>query len=272
MRSNESAAATMPPETAVDQDLETQRRLQAQFEKLEKQFALLKEQTRQVQKLASLGTAAAMLAHEFNNLMTPMVGYARYALDSGDNDLMAKALRMTLKQADALTAMSDRILGLAVNEAQSYKPAPVKEVVEEAVACLCRDLSKDGIKLTAQIDDTLKVLADAKQLRQVFFNLLINARQAITHRSGRIDVTAERANEEQVVIRVADNGCGISPELGDAVFEPFVSTKRGRPDKSGAGLGLSLCREIIEEHRGRITFESKLNVGTTFIITLPAAD
>ena len=96
--------------------LTVEQRLQAQFERLESQFLLLKEQTRQAQQLAALGTAAAMIAHEYNNLMTPVLARARHAIDSGDTGLMVKALELTLKQADIMTAMSDRVLGLAGDE------------------------------------------------------------------------------------------------------------------------------------------------------------
>lgn len=259
------AVADSPPQDA-------ERRLHAQFEKLEQQFLQLKNQTRQLQRLASLGTAATMLAHEFNNLMTPVVSYAQYAADSGDPELMAKALRMTLKQTGIVTSMSDRILGLATNEARPTRKVAVREMVEDAEACLFRDLSKDGIRLNADVDDSLCVLADPGQMQQVFFNLLINARQAIKHRNGRITISARRDGDEYVAIDVADNGCGIAPDRIDRVFDEFYSTKEDRPDKSGLGLGLSLCRDIVEEHRGTISVRSEPEKGTTFTIRLPSAD
>lgn len=250
----------------------TERCLQAQFEKLERQFLQLKDQTRQAQTLASLGTAATMLAHEFNNLMTPVVGYARYALDSSDPELMVKALEMTLKQTAIVSAMSDRILGLAVNEAPSVQRVNLAEAVADAEACLCRDLSKDGVTLVVNIDAALHVSADPRQLQQVFFNLLINARQAITHRNGRIKVTAHRQDDEHIAIHLSDNGCGIPPEELDNIFDQFYSTKKDRPNKSGIGLGLTLCHDIVDEHRGKITVTSEVGKGTTFTITLPVAD
>ncbi len=249
----------------------TERRLQAQFRKLEAQFALLKEQTRQAQKLASLGSAAAMLAHEFNNLMSPVVGYARYALDHREPDLMAKALEMTLKQTSILTAMSDRILGLAVNEAQRIEAVNVRQAVADAEACLCRDLSKDGITLMNKVAEDVLVSADPKQLQQVLFNLFINARQAITHRSGRIKVWTD-VYDDQVGIHVSDNGGGIPADKLDDIFDAFYSSKQDdRPDKSGIGLGLTLCKEIVEEHSGQISVDSQEGEGATFTITLPAA-
>lgn len=257
-----------PPAHSTD----TEQRLHAQFEKLEKQFSLLKEQTRQAQKLASLGTAAAMLAHEFNNLMSPVVGYARYALDAGDGALMVKALEMTLKQTAIITAMSDRILGLAASEATAVTRVNVREAIAEAEACLCRDLSKDGIKLVNEVDAAVYVQADAKQLQQVLFNLLLNARQAIKHRNGRIKITATRAEDGLFAIEVVDNGCGIPSDRIDDIFDAFHTTKSDRPDKSGLGLGLTLCRDIIEEHGGAIRVASEVDQGATFTFTLRAAD
>ena len=258
---------TQPGQAPVSLDL------RAQVEDLERRFVALREQARQAQRLASLGTAAAMLAHEFNNLMTPVVGYGKYALEHDDVEMMKKALAMTLRQTSTLTAMANRILGLAIDEAQSFESVPAVQCAEEAVACLCRDLAKDGITLKLEIDPHLKVWTDPKQLVQVLFNLLINARQAIGNRGGRITISARDADDDRVAIHVRDTGCGVPAEQFEAVFEPFFTTKKdvqqnGRP---GAGLGLTICRDIIEEHRGRITVESEVGRGTTFTITLPSS-
>jgi signal transduction histidine kinase len=261
------------PATVRLQLNDTERRLQAQFEKLEAQFRVLKEQTRHAQQLASLGTAAAMLAHEFNNLMTPMLSYATYALDVKDPELMAKALHTAVKQTSIISAMADRILGMASHEAQSIRRAKLAEILDDAQASMCRDLSKDGITITVVVPSDLHVLADPRQLVQVFFNLLINARQAIPHRQGRINITARAIDDEMVQIDVTDNGCGIPPSDLERIFDAFYSTKQNdRPGKSGSGLGLTLCREIIQEHRGTITVTSKVGEFTTFTILLPAAN
>jgi len=253
---------------------DAERKLQIQIERLERQFDQLRQQIRQSQQLASLGTAAAMLAHEYNNLMTPAVGYARYALDSDDHELMIRALNMTLRQGAIVSAMADRILGLAIQEAQSFQAVDLKAVVQEAVACMGRDPAKDGITLRINIDEGLKVRADEKQLIQVFFNLLLNARQAITGHGGRITVDASTKGDDQVEIRVRDTGGGIPPDILDTIFDPFVTSKSRSPDGSdkGAGLGLAICRDIIQEHRGDISAESEPDRGTTFTITLPVSD
>jgi two-component system NtrC family sensor kinase len=261
--------------------------IQSRLDDASQRLAALRQELRQMHRLTVLGTAAAMIAHEFNNLLTPVVGYAKFALDSGDPGLMEKALHTTLKQAAIVTPMCERILGLAANEAPTFTEVRLREVVEESVACLCRDLSKDGIKLTVDVDDSLTVLADAKQLQQVLVNLLLNAREAIGESSGRITIEAERTNHQTVALRIRDTGCGIPPEQMVHIFEPFVTTKGDAcaegtddsgPDASesrdsarrGVGLGLALCRDIIEEHGGTISVESEVDEGTIFTVTLPA--
>ena len=248
--------------------------LRAQIGRLEEQFDELRRQVRQVQQLASLGTAAAMLAHEYNNLVTPAVGYAQYALDADEPELMRKALTMTLRQTSIITAMADRILGLAVQEPQSFGSVNLRQVVDEAVACMARDPAKDGIDLRVNIDDQLTVRADEKQLLQVLFNLLLNARQALTGHGGRMVVEAVARDDDRVEICLRDNGCGIPAEKLDSIFEPFVTSKTGESagGAKGAGLGLAICRDIIDEHRGAITVQSQVGHGTTFTVTLPAAD
>ena len=251
---------------------DTEARLLEQFARLEQQFAQLREQTRVAQQLASLGAAAAMLAHEFNNLVTPVKSLAQHALDTSDQELMVKALKQTVKKIDVMSAMSDRILGLVRNEARSIQRVNVADVVADAQECLIRDLSKDGIRLKVDIDPTLVVLADGRQLLQVFFNLLMNARKAITTRSGKITISAERLDDETIAIHVADTGCGIASEELDSIFDAFHSVGTDRSGKAGTGLGLALCRDIVEDHRGSITCESEVGAGTKFTVLLPSAD
>ncbi len=237
----------------------------------------MRDELRQLHRLTVLGTAAATIAHEFNNLMTPIVGYAKYALDSGDVALMQKALRMTLKQTEIGTGMCDRILGLAAHDRDTPQVIKARELVDDSLACLCRDLSKDGITLRTKIDEDLAVRVNPAQLRQVLFNLLINARKAIGAKSGWITIRAERVDEKHLVLVVSDNGCGIPTEMLDTIFEPFVTRNKGNGKRNGSvgrtglGLGLAVCRDIVQENGGTIAVESEEGVGTTFTLTLPSA-
>ena len=248
--------------------------LQAELDRLEHHFADLRLQLRQTQKLASIGTTAAMLAHEFNNLFTPVVAYAQHALDHDDVDLMRKTLVQMLQRVDTMGGMTDRLVGLAKQPDGVIKAVNLKSITENAVSCLGRDLDKDAITLDLQIDPLLNARANENQLLQVLFNLVINARQAILGRQGRLSIDARSTPDDRVILNVRDTGCGIPPENMERIFEPFFSTKQhaDKPDRRGLGLGLAICRDIIEEANGTITVESEVNVGTTFTLTLPKAD
>ncbi len=248
--------------------------LQEQIEQLAGQFEELKAQLRQAQKLASIGTTAAMLAHEFNNLFAPVVAYARHALDTDDVDMMRKALTKTLQGTDTVREMADRLVGLARQDSSVIQTVHVLKIAQNAIGCLMRDPQKDNITVNLQIDPELAVRANENQLLQVMFNLVINARQAMLGRAGRLTIDAAPTHEGRVMINVRDTGCGISPENLPRIFEPFFTTKKNadKPDKRGLGLGLSICRDLIEELGGDIDVESRPGSGTTFTITLPQAD
>lgn len=244
------------------------------LERIESEFLRMKELLRRSQRLASLGTAAAMLAHEYNNLFTPVVGYAQHALDKEDPDLMRLALGKVVKQSEIICRMSDRILGLAVERNQMPASCPVRTVVDDALGCLGRELPKDRITLVMNVDDDIKVRANAHQLEQILFNLITNARQAMLGSNGKLTIEASRAGEERVRICVRDSGPGIAPENIEQIFDPFFTTKQGgrKLESSGIGLGLYICRELIEDNGGSIDVESQPGEGATFIIELAAGD
>jgi signal transduction histidine kinase len=215
-----------------------------------------------------------MIAHEVNNLLTPILSYAQAALEKDDPDLKRKALTVTINNVRMLVAMSDRVLEISSAKPPAYASVPIRAVIEDALASLCRDLSKDGIRLSLDVDESLTVFADATQLQQIFFNLFLNARQAMegTH-SGRLQVSAGRQGG-QVVTDVRNTGEAIPAGLLPHIFEPFQTSKHTSPNGRGrcGGLGLSLCRDLLEENDGTIAVESVQGQGTTFTITLPAID
>jgi len=242
--------------------------------RLEQQLGELNEQLRHAQRLAAIGTVAAMLAHECNNLLTPMIGYARYALKREDASLMQEALTKVLHRAEILTEMSRRILDLAADRTRAPAPVKLRGIVDEAIGCLARDLSRDNIQLNVQIDPDLKVRANPRQLEQVLFNLILNARQAMLGKPGRLTIDAAPDGNGQVRLHVRDTGPGIPPEILPRIFEPFFTTKRadGKTSQRGLGLGLAVSKDIIEENQGTIEVESTGKSGTTFRICLPLAD
>lgn len=248
--------------------------LQEHLDRLARYLDQLTAQLRQSQKLAGIGTTAAMFAHEFNNLFAPVLAYAHHALSTRDEPLMVKALEKTVSSCETMRAMTDRLVGLARQGDGAIKSVNVKKLAEDALACLVRNPEKDGISVNLQIDAELAVRTNENQLLQVLFNLLINARHAMRGKAGRLTIDAAATDQRTVHICVRDTGCGIAPENMSKIFEPFFSTKQSeqKPDQRGLGLGLSICRDIIEEMDGKIEVASELSVGTTFTLSLPQAD
>jgi len=216
---------------------------------------------------------AAIVAHEYNNLMTLIVSFAKYALEQGDSELMRSALEKILNQVDRVRHLSDRVLHFAADQDKGPTTTSLRTLIEESLECLGRDLAKDNIGLTLEVSPTIRVRVRPGPMQQVFVNLIQNARQAMIGRRGRLTISAEQEGS-QVRVRVSDTGCGIRTEDLPRVFEPFFTTKghADRPDKRGIGLGLAICRDIVTSHGGRIELESRFGHGTTFTLFLPAAE
>lgn len=223
-----------------------------------------------VTRLATLGTLACMLAHEMNNLLTPVLSYARLAMDApADVALGRKAHEHAIRGVEACNAMAESILGFARQEGGDV--AGVGVCVEAALRCVPRELAKDGIRLELGVDDALEASISPTSLTQVLLNLILNAREAMGG-GGRLTIRAERSTwntgEDRVRIMVEDTGAGIEPDELERVFLPFVS----RGDRSsGVGLGLAICSRLLDDAGGRISVSSEVGQGTAFVVDLPAA-
>ena len=232
----------------------------------------LEKQIRKTQKLASLGTLSCLVAHEFNNLLTPIVNYARLALRNPDDaPLVQKALQKALKQGDVAAHIVQSMLGFARDDASGFETVRIAQVVEECFQCLARDLSKDRITVECNIPHDLTTEASPGLLQQVILNLIINARHAMLDRGGTLTIEAGLLDFDTLRVTVTDTGCGMGQEVVERIFEPFFSTKSNSddPESGGSGLGLSVCRDIIESHNGAIDVTSVPGDGTTFTLTIP---
>ena len=150
---------------------------------MQDQLSSLRDQLTDSQRLATIGTIAAVIAHEFNNLLTPIVSYAQFALTSATSDkpdmpLIQKALSKAFQSSTKAGKICTSMLALARGES-TFGPVSVQRLVDEALSVLARDPQKDGISLRVQLQPDLCVVGDAVQLEQVLLNLLINARHAL---------------------------------------------------------------------------------------------
>ena len=244
------------------------------FERLEAQFQQVRDGLTHSHRLATLGTIASIVAHEYNNILTPVISYAQLALaEPEDAALMRKAVEKALLGAERAAKISSSLLGFA-RESDDQQVAPLAATIAEAASCLGRDLSKDGIAFTVDVPNVL-VAMPPLNLQQVMLNLLLNARKAMSRGGGRLRIDG-RADTQRIHLRVADTGPGIPEQIMDRLFEPFVTQEvdaaAGTREPRGTGLGLCICRELIRNAGGRIEVASTPGSGAVFHLTLPKAD
>jgi signal transduction histidine kinase len=232
----------------------------------------LQSRITQLQALANIGTATHMIAHEINNLLTPLASYAALALSNPDDKLLIeKTLHKAVRNCKRASKIMESMLAVANGERQEKKNTLLISLVEEIFTCLCRDFAKDGITVEIRIPEDLTVWAVPVQIQQVLMNLILNARDAMLPRGGTLTIKAGE-KPDVVLIEVSDTGCGIESADLENIFESFFTTKKGDnspSQNSGSGLGLAFCKKIIDGHGGCISVESKPATGSTFKITLP---
>jgi signal transduction histidine kinase len=231
----------------------------------------LRRQLLHAQRLSSVGALASSVAHEFNNILTTIINYAKLGLRAqGDDAERTRALEKILKGSHRAAAIVNGMLGFARNQATDRGPADIVGIVEEVLLLTEKDLSKHHVQVETNFQGRPRAPVIAGQIEQILLNLVINARQAMP-RGGRLTVDVhENPRTQMVEIKIADTGTGIPPDQLRLIFEPFYTTKE--PDEQGRGgngLGLSVCRQIIEQHQGRIRVESIVGKGSTFTVKLP---
>jgi len=240
---------------------------------LEEQNALLRQQLAHAQRLTALGELVGTTTHEFNNVLMTILNYAKMGLRHKDTATRDKALDKILNAANRAAKITNGILAFARNRSQSLEPTDLARVIGDSMMLLEREMNKYRIRVETQIESVPPAMANGNQIQQVLMNLLINSRQAMPH-GGTVFIRLgfDSANK-MVELLVRDTGCGMSPETMRRIFDPFFSTKAGpvASGKGGTGLGLSMCRDIIEAHHGRIRVDSAIGKGTAFTIKLPAA-
>lgn len=232
-----------------------------------------KELLTQLQRLASVGGVASSVAHEFNNILTTILNQAKLGMRADDVEAKNHAFDRIINSTRRAARITTGMLALSRNRPLRIEPVDLVQLVDDVLVVVEKDLMKHRVRVERDFEDTPKVAIIASQIEQLLMNLLINARQAMP-KGGVLGVGVYHNRETGMVeIRIRDSGTGIEPAILGRIFDPLFTTKEG-PDESGqggSGLGLSICREIVERHHGRIRVDSLMGRGTTFTIKLPAA-
>jgi len=240
----------------------------------------LEEQFYQAQKMEAVGRLAGGVAHDYNNMLSVILGYTQMALQRTDPESpMYEDLQEILSAANRTTGITRQLLAFARKQTIDPRVLDLNEAITGMINMLGRLIGED-IKLTWRPKPGLgSVMVDPSQIDQLLANLCVNARDAIVG-VGEINIetdtvifhTKDCAGHttivpgEYVVLAVSDNGCGMEKEVMDKIFEPFYTTKKVG---HGTGLGLSTIYGIVEQHRGFVKVSSEPGKGTTFKIYLP---
>ena len=238
---------------------------------LKEQNEILKQQLMQAQKLTALGELVSTTTHEFNNVLTTIINYAMLGLRHKDAPMRDKAFDKILSAANRAAKITNSVLGMARNRSSGQEATDLVALVEETLVLLEREMNKFRVKVDRQFRAIPEAYVNGNQIQQVLLNLLINARQAMPNGGRLIIKILHDTQSDTIDLVVRDFGCGIPAEKLRHIFDSFFTTKKG-PDssgKGGTGLGLSMCKEIIEAHHGRIRVDSTVGKGTAFTLKLP---
>jgi hypothetical protein len=256
-------------------DITERKRIEADLRALNEDLAHQREEAeraalalaaRRAEKLAALGTLAAGLAHELNNPIGIMSSRIEVMLMEGETlpEHAREDLEVLHRQTQRVARITQGLLTFARTSTGEREPVDLNHVVRETLLLAESQITKSGIKVTAELSPDLPaILGDADTLQQVMLNLVTNARDAVDAGGEIRIVTARRDGMIELV--VADTGRGIAPEDLARIFDPFFTTK-----STGTGLGLSLTHGIVREHGGTIDVESAPGRGTRFVLAFPA--
>ena len=254
--------------TGFVRDLTERQQTEARLQELQNELV-------HVSRLTAMGEMASALAHELNQPLSAIANYlrgSRRLLDKGDpSDLprLGEALDKAADQAMRAGEVIHRLRDFIGRGEVERRVESVSKLIEEASALALVGVKEHGIRVTMRLDPNADlVVADRVQIQQVVINLLRNSIDAMgAGQGGELSVRATRQADGFTVISVSDTGTGIGEDVRDRLFEPFMTTK-----KEGMGVGLSICRTIVEAHGGSIWAQNNAGPGATFAFTLPAAE
>jgi PAS domain S-box-containing protein len=221
-------------------------------------------------KLSSIGQLAAGVAHEVNNPLGMILGYTQLLIRGEETGTQRyNDLRTIEKHTRTCKTIVERLLNFSRSTQTRKEMSHIRSLIDEVLGLLRHPLELDSITIEEDFDEHVPtLLLDREKMRQVFMNLLVNAKQAITGQGVIRITTRYEEGREEVIVQVTDNGSGIETANLTRIFDPFFTTK---PTGEGTGLGLSVSYGIVQDHRGHIAVASEPGKGTTFTIVLPVS-
>jgi signal transduction histidine kinase len=216
------------------------------------------------ERLSMMGQMVSGIVHEIKNPLTSISGFAQIIESVTEDEMLKKHAHTIVDESMRLNKLARNLLSYAKVENLEKETCDIKKLIKGSVEKLYPNIQEKKVKVFVNLDDEIPILSvDKDKLTQVFINIVSNAIEAINHENGIIMIGGEAYNES-LFIRIRDNGPGISDDIKEKIFIPFISSK-----KSGTGLGLAMVKKIIEDHEGQIYINSELSQGTEFIIKLP---
>jgi len=234
---------------------------------MERRLRQTQEQLLQSEKLAAMGRLTSQIAHEINN---PLYGIMNtlelMKTEISPQNKRRKLLDMSLSETIRLAEMLRKMLSFSKPDQEERKPVDINTVLDEILLLVQKQLQENDIRLSVSLTENLhRVNASTNQLRQVFLNMISNAKDAMPDGGTLTIKTKEKHNN--ILIEISDTGVGMKEEDAKKIFDAFFTTKES---VKGIGLGLSVCYGFIKDHAGDIKVKSEFGAGTTFAIHLPA--
>jgi two-component system sensor histidine kinase HydH len=228
----------------------------------------LKKEIAQSQRLASLGSLAAGVAHEIRNPLSSIKGFATYFKERyRDNPDDSQTADIMVQEVDRLNRVIGQLLDYARPMTMNRRETAIQTVIQHALRMIESQAREKGVVIQTELQaDVAAVLIDPDRIKQVFLNLYLNAIGAMEG-GGILSVALLSMTDRRIRIEIRDTGVGIDPKDLDRIFDPYFTTK-----SSGTGLGLAIVQKIIEAHRGEIQVASTPGLGTTVSVILPEGD
>jgi two-component system sensor histidine kinase HydH len=228
----------------------------------------LKKEIARSQRLASLGSLAAGVAHEIRNPLSSIKGFATYFKERyRDNPEDSQTADIMVQEVDRLNRVIGQLLDYARPMTMNRRETAIQTVIQHALRMIESQAREKGVVIQTELQaDVVAVLIDPDRIKQVFLNLYLNAIGAMEG-GGILSVALLSMTDRRIRIEVRDTGVGIDPKDLDRIFDPYFTTK-----SSGTGLGLAIVQKIIEAHRGEIQVASIPGLGTTVSVILPEGD